>query len=130
MIMEPNRRTRRATPPGLVMRAEEPEAARREALLDLVALRRPVRDAIARLGSFPRDSDRELVVLTRTDLIAACDAHLAGRLSSEELESWAEHIECPSNPRRRGRRFRRRGRGAPAPRLGCRAAAPMSPPWR
>jgi hypothetical protein len=69
------------------------EAARREALLDLVKLRRPLPEAIARLGGFPWDSDRELVTLTRADLVAAAEAYLAGGLTSKDLESWAEHLE-------------------------------------
>ena len=66
-------------------------SARREALLDVVLLRRPLDEAIAALRRFPWDSDVELVVLTRA--LAVLDAVLAGRLTPDDAEEWANCLE-------------------------------------
>lgn len=69
------------------------QSARREALLDVVLLRRPLAEAIADLRRFPRDSDVQLVVLTRAHALGVVDAVLTGRLTPEEAEEWANCLE-------------------------------------
>lgn len=66
---------------------------RAEALRDLLLLRQPVEKATSVLKSFPWDSHKQLVALTRADACNALDRYLDGHLSSEELEQWANAIE-------------------------------------
>ncbi|MDQ6713731.1 MAG: hypothetical protein M3Z28_11170 [Candidatus Dormibacteraeota bacterium] len=66
---------------------------RREALQDLLHLRKPVTAAARLLKSFPWDSDHPLVTLTRGDARNALDRYLDGAISTEELEQWANAIE-------------------------------------
>ena len=67
--------------------------AREQAVADLVRLRRPLDEAIAGLRRFPWDSDEELVELEPADLRRVLDRYLAGDLSAEQLEDWANAVE-------------------------------------
>lgn len=66
---------------------------RKQAVTDLVRLRRPLDDALAELRRFPWDSDEELVELGPTELRHALNRYLAGDLTAEGLEDWANAIE-------------------------------------
>jgi hypothetical protein len=65
---------------------------REEVLLDLIRLRRPVAVAAAELRSFPWDSE-ELVTLTRADALRVVDTFLAGEMSRQDCETWADALE-------------------------------------
>lgn len=67
---------------------------RREALRRLITVQEPVADASRRLRTFPWDSDTELVVLTRRDLLHILDLYLRRDLDESEMEQWAEALEC------------------------------------
>jgi hypothetical protein len=67
--------------------------AREQAVADLVRLRRPLAEAITSLRRFPWDSDEELVELGPADLRRVLDRCLAGDLSAEQLEDWANAVE-------------------------------------
>lgn len=58
------------------------------ALRDLLELRAPVREAIARLAEFPWDSEEELVELSRSNVSRALDLFQRDALSVEELTEW------------------------------------------
>lgn len=66
---------------------------RRETLLDLVQLRRPLADAIEALRQFPWDSEIELVTLTRSDARRLLAAYVSGVLTASDCEAWANAIE-------------------------------------
>jgi hypothetical protein len=63
------------------------------ALQDLIGLQEPVHEAAARLREFPWDSERELVTLTRLDVLRVLAAYLRETLSAEEVEIWAFALE-------------------------------------
>jgi hypothetical protein len=69
------------------------DSDRVEALRDLLWLRKPLPSAISRIKSFPWDSERELVTLTRADARKAVDSYLAGDLSAKGLEQWSDAVE-------------------------------------
>lgn len=64
-----------------------------KALRDLIELRRPIPLAISHLRRFTWDSDAQLVTLTSNDLIRILDVYLAGKVSTTEVEEWAETLE-------------------------------------
>jgi hypothetical protein len=66
---------------------------RRDALVDLIELRLPLNAAIAAVRELPWDSDLELVVLVRANLVALLQRYLLGELSPTDLEEWANAIE-------------------------------------
>src|SRR5256885_11135923 len=66
---------------------------RRTAVLDLVELRRPVADAVNAVRTFPWDAEEELATLGPGQLGHVLDLFLAGNLSAQELEDWANAVE-------------------------------------
>lgn len=70
-----------------------PQAQREDALRDLVQRRAPVPEAIAALARFPWDSDTELVALTRADAVRVLQDYLAGTLTAEDAQQWADALE-------------------------------------
>jgi hypothetical protein len=66
---------------------------RREAVANLVHLRRSIVEAIDELRKFPWDSERELVTLGPSELRHALKEFERGEISAEELESWANGVE-------------------------------------
>jgi hypothetical protein len=71
----------------------EVDLNRRDAVEDLVLLRRPVTEAANRLRSFPWDSDVEYVVLSDGDVRRVLDAFLDGQLEAHAISAWAEAVE-------------------------------------
>ncbi|MGI8310447.1 hypothetical protein [Saccharopolyspora sp. ASAGF58] len=66
---------------------------RRQAVSDLVLLRKTVPDAITEMRKYPWDCDEELITLGPTELRTAIEKFLAGALSAQELEDWANAVE-------------------------------------
>ena len=62
-------------------------------LTDLIEVRTPIEDSIARLRQFPFDSDEELVTLDIHKLLKVLDLYFNGNLSADELEEWANAVE-------------------------------------
>ena len=46
------------------------------------------------IQEFPWDCDDELYFLTKADLLSVFSRFLSGELNSEELEKWADFLEC------------------------------------
>lgn len=65
---------------------------RRDALLDLVQMRCPVREALARLSAFALASQVDLVTLRVRDLVRALDEFGAGTVDADDLSAWAEAV--------------------------------------
>lgn len=70
-----------------------PQVQREEALRDLVERRAPVPQAIAALADFSWDSDTELVNLTRADAVRVLQDYLAGKLTVQDVQYWADALE-------------------------------------
>lgn len=70
-----------------------PNPSRADVLRDLVELREPVSDALARLSSFDWSSDVELVVVTTRHLVRALNAFDDGSLDGTVLSAWAESVQ-------------------------------------
>lgn len=70
-----------------------PKTVRADALRNLVKLREPVSDALARLSSFDWSSDVELVVVTTSHLACALDGFDDGSLDGTALSAWAESLQ-------------------------------------
>ena len=66
---------------------------RRQAVSDLIELRRPLEEAITTLQQYPWDSEEELVEFGSSELLHALDSFLIGALSAEQLEAWANAVE-------------------------------------
>ncbi len=67
----------------------------RERLLhDLIKLRRPLFEVASELASYSWDSKEELVQLTSADVVGALRKYISGEIPSEEIERWANLIEC------------------------------------
>jgi hypothetical protein len=68
---------------------------RRACLEDLVHGVLPIRTTAAAVRRLPWDSEAgDLVVVTRGPCIAMLDRFLAGQLSADQLEDWADTLEC------------------------------------
>lgn len=70
-----------------------PNAGRAHALRDLVELRRPVSDALARLSAHDWSSDVDLVTVTTHDLTHALEGFDDGSLDGAALSAWAEALQ-------------------------------------
>ncbi|MCL5048485.1 MAG: hypothetical protein M1374_06870 [Firmicutes bacterium] len=68
------------------------QEARREALLDLIRLRKPIDVAVRSLAGYPWDS-QGLVELRIADIENALSAYEAGLISEAGLEAWAKELE-------------------------------------
>lgn len=62
-------------------------------LVDLIELRVTPGEAVAAVKQLPWDSDVELVLLSRTDVLALLTRYLRRGLSPADLEAWADAIE-------------------------------------
>lgn len=70
-----------------------PTQQRRSVLVDLIELRRLLRDVVAAVRELPWDSDDELVLLGRANVVALLQRYQRGELGPAELEVWANAIE-------------------------------------
>ena len=66
---------------------------RTDALTDLVALRRPLGDALAAVRALPWDSDVELVVVGPSDVRSVLQRFLRREVTAEGVEQWADALE-------------------------------------
>ena len=64
------------------------------ALLSLLALERPIEDLGNELATFAWDDAPDLVMLTRAHIRAILQRFMAGEISAETVELWADTIEC------------------------------------
>ncbi|WP_369745162.1 hypothetical protein [Paenarthrobacter sp. AMU7] len=66
---------------------------RREALYDLIRLRRPLRESSAQLLMFEWSSQEELATAFAQDIGHALDEFWAGKISADDLCAWAEELQ-------------------------------------
>lgn len=66
---------------------------RRACLEDLIHGVLPIGTTAAAVRRLPWDSEEELVVVTRGHCIAVLDRFLAGQLSADQIEEWADTLE-------------------------------------
>jgi hypothetical protein len=69
------------------------EHERRTVVADLIRFRLPLAELEAQLARIPWDCDEPLVVLTTGHLRSIIDRFLAGELTAEQVEEWANLIE-------------------------------------
>jgi hypothetical protein len=62
-------------------------------LRKVLSFEQPLGDTLALLQAYGWDSDEELVVLTRQDASTILERYLAGSLTGEDVEYWAEILE-------------------------------------
>jgi hypothetical protein len=65
----------------------------REALYDLIQLRRPLAELSARLLTFEWSSQEELATAFAQDIGHALDEFWAGKISADDLCAWAEELQ-------------------------------------
>lgn len=68
------------------------QADRREAVYDLVYLRRPLKESLALLSAFAWSSQETLATVVTRDISNVLDEFEAGRLGSTALSDWAEAV--------------------------------------
>lgn len=66
---------------------------RQRHLRDLIAFRGSIEDLIQTVAGLPWDAERELVALTKGDLVKVLGRYASGELSAEQVEAWANLIE-------------------------------------
>lgn len=66
---------------------------RREALHDLIQLRRPLGESSARLLPFEWSSQEELATVFAQDVGHALDEFCAGKIRADDLCAWAEELQ-------------------------------------
>ena len=66
---------------------------RKMAVLDLLRAERPIRPLLSALNEFSWDSAEELAILDPQHLVNLLHRFLAGDLSSEDVEGWANAVE-------------------------------------
>ncbi|MEV7637775.1 hypothetical protein AB0N71_16565 [Pseudarthrobacter enclensis] len=66
---------------------------RREAVYDLIQLRCPLDEALARLSTFEWPSREELATVFARDIGHALDEFWAGKISADDLCAWAEELQ-------------------------------------
>jgi hypothetical protein len=74
-------------------REEALREQRTAALQELLSFRRPVDEALSRLGAFEWDCDEELVILTRLDALRALWLFKQEDLRVDEFMRWAQALE-------------------------------------
>ena len=62
-------------------------------LLSLIALNDNLNDIEKNLSSLSWDSEKDLVTLTRKDIVNVLEKYLKGQINEYQLEKWAELIE-------------------------------------
>ena len=67
---------------------------RAEALSNLLFYHMPIEQLVSDLKQFPWDSEIALVVLTPEHILHVGERYLKGELTEEQLEDWANAIEC------------------------------------
>ena len=67
---------------------------RYSALQSLLALERPIEDLKNELATFAWDDAPDLVTITRAHIRAILQRFLAGNISAETVEIWADTVEC------------------------------------
>jgi hypothetical protein len=67
---------------------------RKELVLDVVQLRRPLHAAIQALGQLPWDCDEELVLLGPFDALRVMSRYLSGEMTSKDVDDWANALEA------------------------------------
>jgi len=66
---------------------------RRQVLLGLIELSRPLKQITEQLRAFPWDSERPLVTLRCEHVASILDRFIQGQLSAALLEDWANALE-------------------------------------
>ena len=69
------------------------EADRREAICDLIQLRRPLNESLVRLAAYVWSSQEDLATVKARDIAHALDEFRAGRIGADELAAWAEEVQ-------------------------------------
>lgn len=69
------------------------EKMRLAVVADLLAMRTPLDELARKLAAFGWDYDGEGVKLTKQHLANALTRYMAGDVSAEDVETWANHIE-------------------------------------
>ncbi|AMB42051.1 hypothetical protein IG195_08870 [Arthrobacter sp. TES] len=69
------------------------QVQRREAVYDLIQLRCPLQEALARLSTFEWPSQEELATAFARDIGHALDEFWAGKISADDLCVWAEELQ-------------------------------------
>jgi hypothetical protein len=67
---------------------------RRSVLMSLLALDRPIGDIKSELAAFAWDDAADLVRLTRGQIRTILQRFMAGDISAETVELWADAVEC------------------------------------
>lgn len=67
---------------------------RREVLLDLINNRVDTQSLISELSNYSWDCEEPLLIIKNEHISYILNKFLVGNLSSEELENWANAIEC------------------------------------
>jgi hypothetical protein len=70
---------------------------RRECLLDIIELRRPISEAVGALGKWPWDCEQPLVVLRKGHLEAILVKFDSDLITGEDVTAWAEALEVPDD---------------------------------
>jgi hypothetical protein len=65
-----------------------------ELLKDLVTLSRSLKDIQSDLSQYPWDVDEALIIITKADFSNVAQSYLDNKISVDELENWANAIEC------------------------------------
>jgi hypothetical protein len=63
-------------------------------LADLVALRRPVSEALAALAGCAGDAPEPLMEVSEAQVCGVLRRYLTGELSAGDVDEWANAIEC------------------------------------
>ena len=66
---------------------------RTEVLKDLVAMRRPLDDALQAVRALPWDSDRDLVVVGPSEVALLLTRFLQSEVTAADVERWADALE-------------------------------------
>jgi hypothetical protein len=53
-----------------------------------------VSDAKKEIQKYPWDCEEELYILTKSDVISVFERYLSDSITAEELEKWANFLEC------------------------------------
>ena|SRR3990170_1146619 len=67
---------------------------RTELLARLLRMERPLGPVLEKLAEFGWDSDQELLEVSASDIRIALQAYIDKKVSSVEIEEWANAIEC------------------------------------
>ena len=68
-------------------------SSRKQAVQALLRLERPLEDILRELRTYAWDSDEALVELTAPDVADILARFVAGKVSADEVEAWANEVE-------------------------------------